>query len=155
MFQLEIIQNKALLFITKTKWDHFSALTSPTNEPPTNKYHYSPTSKNNMAELPNQPIPHIYRQLYDNHPPIPVNNRISSSWRTAERPHFYRSTDDNLTWQLKWAGFLSDSSGDGDWCGKSPALEGGQPNSLRPGGVDVSAEHLSLLGLGKGIGCIK
>ena len=87
MLQLQRVQNQALKFITNTELDDFRSMHSLHQQidlqPIDLIIHQQAkiTLQNVQTNLPN-----IFMQFQENHPPIPVNTRFSSSRRTAERP---------------------------------------------------------------------
>ena len=87
LLSMQRIQNKALRFIRNTRWDDYrtsQSLHHQLNIPPIN------IAIDNQARAMWQKfqinLPHIHRELVDNHPPITINSRFHSSRLRAEQP---------------------------------------------------------------------
>ena len=75
VIQLQKIQNKALKFITNTKWDEFRSIQSlhqQANIDPINIVIYNKVKSTWQQFQTN--LPYIYRNLIENHPPNRINN---------------------------------------------------------------------------------
>ena len=131
MLKLQRVQNKALKFITNTRWQEFRtthSLHQQMNIKPINIVIYQQakeTWQNFEANLP-----HIYRQLQDNHPPVTINIRFPSSRLKAEQPQplpIYRWGLDMTTdkgWAHSWLhrgwSLVREEPSPGGWAARLP-----------------------------------